>query len=331
MLVDISWGGQALRTVSRKDGYIKELNQNGQQAPVQKSSGKIRSPKLLDVYGRDSKFAVWHWRGLGPQVLLIHAAGFHSRCWDQVVANLPADFDCWAIDMRGHGLSCKPNPPYLWRQFGEDIRAITELLTLDFDLAVGHSMGGHSVAYAAALRPNLGKSLLLIDPLIVRRNLYTKVEETTEHHPAERRKNHWHSSDEMFRQYQNKAPFDTWDEQVLQDYCQHGLLSNSSGSCYELACPPAIEGSIHKNSLDLTADIYEELSKIRVSVRVLHAPVGAHEKTEHVIPIDLGNYFQSGQDKLLERFSHFVPMEAPVLVATEISEMLLGCSSSGAL
>jgi pimeloyl-ACP methyl ester carboxylesterase len=308
-----------LKRIFRLDDRLarRQTNPGGQVDLVQS-----RSAELLYAYVHGSKFALWNWPGFGPQILLIHAAGFHSRCWNQVVANLPADFDCWAIDMRGHGLSNKPSPPYFWRQFGEDIKAVTDLLTLDFDVAVGHSMGGHSVAYAAALNPSLAKSLVLIDPMIARRDLYTKVEENTEYHPAERRKNHWQSLKEMFEEYRGKAPFDTWDERVLRDYCQHGLLPTLSGEGYDLACPPNIEGSIHKNSLDLTADIYEELPKIRVPVKVLHAPVAAHENTEHVIPIDLGKYFQKGEDEQLQGFSHFVPMQAPVLVAEEIRQML---------
>jgi lipase len=280
-----------------------------------------RSAELLYVHVHGSKFAAWNWPGSGQQVLLVHAAGFHSRCWDQVVANLP-DFDCWAIDMRGHGLSSKPDPPYWWRQFGEDIKSVTDLLTLDFDIAVGHSMGGHAVAYAVALNPSLAKSLVLIDPIIARRDLYTKVEEKAEHHPAERRKNHWQSFEEMFKECQDKVPFDSWDESVLRDYCQHGLLPTSSGDGYELACPPAIEGSIHKNSLDLAADIYDHLGDITVPVNVLHAPTSTQEKIENLIPADLGKYFKNGQDDLLQRFTHFVPMEAPALVAEKIKGMI---------
>ena len=42
---------------------------------------------------------------------------------DQVIALLP-EYHCYAIDLRGHGRSSKPAPPYDWRFFGEDVAAV---------------------------------------------------------------------------------------------------------------------------------------------------------------------------------------------------------------
>src|SRR5688500_15435487 len=86
---------------------------------------------------------VYEWPADGPTVFLAHATGFHARCWDQVVARLP-EFRCIALDMRGHGLSSKPEPPYPWRYFGEDVAALGRELHLEGALAVGHSKGGYA-------------------------------------------------------------------------------------------------------------------------------------------------------------------------------------------
>ena len=37
----------------------------------------------------DVELAVVEWLGVGDPVLLLHATGYHSRCWNQVVAQLP--------------------------------------------------------------------------------------------------------------------------------------------------------------------------------------------------------------------------------------------------
>src|SRR5712675_2409325 len=52
------------------------------------------------------EIALWEWPGADPAVFFCHATGFHARCWDQVVAHLPARH-CYAIDARGHGHSSK--------------------------------------------------------------------------------------------------------------------------------------------------------------------------------------------------------------------------------
>jgi len=270
----------------------------------------------LDLTARQLEFAVWRRPGHGPRALFIHATGFHSRVWDQVVGRLP-EFDCWLIDMRGHGQSSKPEPPYIWRNFGLDIKAIVEQLDLKFDVGIGHSMGGHSIALAASMIPDLAQSLILIDPIIVRRELYKTAE--IKRHPVERRKNHWQSWQQMFERYQEKAPFDTWDKEVLRDYCRYGLLPVSTGDGYELACPPRIEGSIYSNSMDVAgADIYDALAKVEARVLILHPPPTVYRKIEDFIPLDLGRFFKHGEDKLFPHLTHFIPMEAPDLVAQEI-------------
>ena len=56
-----------------------------------------------------------------PPVLLIHATGFHARCWDEVVRALPEDLRIVAVDMRGHGRSEKTGPMTDWTVPAKDI------------------------------------------------------------------------------------------------------------------------------------------------------------------------------------------------------------------
>jgi len=283
---------------------IDKLNETG-----------TRLPQLQTIQNDGLDFAVWHWQGNGPRILLIHATGFHSRCWDQVVAQLPG-FDCWAYDMRGHGQSSKPEPPYVWKNFGRDVVALSNNLGLQFDVGIGHSMGGHSLSFAAGTDSRLFKSLILIDPIIVQRQHYGDA--ITKEHPVQRRKNRWHSPEEMFERYNGKSPFDTWDKAVLKDYCQYGLLP-SGEERLELACPPIIEGSIYNNAMDKNgADIYDEIEKITAPTLVMHPPLSPSRKIEDLIPVNLADFFPDGEDELLPNNTHFIPMEAPQLVAERI-------------
>ena len=104
--------------------------------------------------------------------LLVHATGFHARCWDGVVRALSGDFErIVALDMRGHGRSSK-TPPYDWQQFGADLAAFAEALDLDGAIGVGHSMGGHSAVQAATQAPARFSRLLLVDPVILAPDAY---------------------------------------------------------------------------------------------------------------------------------------------------------------
>ncbi|MDZ7685974.1 MAG: alpha/beta hydrolase [Gammaproteobacteria bacterium] len=78
-----------------------------------------------------------------PSILLVHATGFHARCWD-LVADALAGLHSIAVDMRGHGRSSEA-PPLSWDTFGADLSALVRALDLTDLVAAGHSMGGHSV------------------------------------------------------------------------------------------------------------------------------------------------------------------------------------------
>ncbi len=281
-------------------------------------------PQLLLEQVRGLKFAVWHWSGneQAKKILFIHATGFHSRLWDQVIKQLPAlEYDCWAIDMRGHGLTSKPLPPYIWTEFGADIIAIAEALDLNFSLGVGHSMGGHSLCGAAANK-HIFDSLLLVDPIIVQKHTYGTIE-LKDPHPVVKRRNNWKSPQEMFDHLKNRKPFHTWNPAVLMDYCSHGLLPQAESEGMLLACPPSVEGSIYNNSLSQAANPYGYLNKINIPVRILHAPADPQREIEAMVPLDLGKNFPQAEDIMCSELTHFIPMEAPELVAQHIESMCL--------
>ena len=126
-----------------------------------------------------------------PTILFVHATGFHARCWDQVIAALEGEAQVWAVDMQGHGRSDRPTPPVDWAMFGENITELVEALDLNDIVAVGHSMGGHSITYAAGHVPERFKALVLVDPVIMSAEVYEARSEATntnlDVHPIARR------------------------------------------------------------------------------------------------------------------------------------------------
>lgn len=269
------------------------------------------------------EIALFEWPGDGPPIFFCHATGFHARCWDQIVAHLPGR-RCFAMDTRGHGRSSKPAPPYAWRDFGADVAGVADALDLSDAIGVGHSMGGHAVTLGAALRPESFSALLLIDPVIRPRDGY--VGPWTEAHFVAKRRNRWKSAQEMFERFQDRAPFVHWDRAVLRDYCDYGLLPDGDG--FVLACPPLIEASIYENSPAPASDIYAEIATIKIPVRVVRAgkvrDPGDVMGRSPTAP-DLAASFERGTDLCLPDHSHFIPMEAPWLVA----ELLLSEPSAG--
>ena len=136
-------------------------------------------------------------------IFLIHATGFHARCWDQTIRYL-GDKHIIAIDMRGHGRS-KNKGPYTWEQFGADATAFISTLDLNHLVGVGHSMGGHSLTQAMAGEPNRFERAILVDPVIMDPEFYVLSESQHENflneggsHPVARRRNQFADPQAMF-------------------------------------------------------------------------------------------------------------------------------------
>ncbi|MFL2526034.1 MAG: alpha/beta fold hydrolase [Candidatus Azotimanducaceae bacterium] len=169
----------------------------------------------------------------GRALLLVHATGFHARCWDEVVAHLPSDWNIVSVDMRGHGRSEKQGP-YGWAQFGSDLNEVTSQLDIKKAIGVGHSMGGYCVTEVAYLSPDVFSDLVLVDPVIRPPDAYdsqTAVPDgSVEDHPIARRRSQFESWVEMYDRYEQRSPYSLWQRQVFEDYCRHGVIPAREGS-----------------------------------------------------------------------------------------------------
>ncbi len=282
----------------------------------------LRAPLESKVFANGVELAVYEWPGAGRPVLFSHATGFHGRIWNQVIAHfreLGCENRCVAFDVRGHGRSSKPAPPYHWRALGADIAALAEALGIEGAVGVGHSLGGHSVTLAAALRPEAFSALVLLDPVIRPASDY--VGSSDQAHIVRKRHNQWTSPEEMFQRFENRAPFASWEREVLHDYCDHALERNGEG--FVLACPPEIEASIYENSRVCESNIYTEIATLQIPVHVVRGGFqDEHFMAKSLTAGDLAAHFAQGRDTLLTEQSHFIPMEAPALTARLIADGL---------
>lgn len=281
-----------------------------------------QSPNQRTLQFSDVDLCVFEWgKPGGQQVLLVHATGFHARCWDQVVAKLPADWHIFAVDMRGHGRSSNTEP-FTWEQYGDDLIRVCKALDLRNAIGVGHSMGGHCVTHAVGHHADFFKHLVLIDPVIFSPDTYQEREHqqfsSVHDHPVARRRGHFSSVDEMQRRFVDRMPYKIWQREVFDDYCEFGLLPSESGEGFDLACPGFVEASIYMGNFD--ANLYELIPKIHVPVVVLRANPRDPSSTEMDFSAsptwpELAAQFPCGQDVHLPELTHFMAMQDPQLVA----------------
>jgi pimeloyl-ACP methyl ester carboxylesterase len=290
---------------------------------VTRRTPHVQEPGEFRVDVGAVELAALAWAGSGDPVLLLHATGFHSHCWREVVRGLPGR-RVIAVDLRAHGRSTGSGRVH-WGEMAGDIEALLQRLDLHGVVGAGHSLGGHLLARAAAALPERFRHLVLIDPVIMPRERYATFRElpaaldpTT--HPVTRRKNAWRDADEMFERFRDRSPFDTWQPQVLRDYCNHALRPGRPDEPLRLACDPLDEAAVYLGQVG-NEMIYDLLPRLTLPVTLLRAPTrdGA-EPGGLWSPTwpGLAGELPDCREFYLPDHNHFIPMQDPDLVAKTI-------------
>lgn len=295
-----------------------------------------RSPISRSVLIRDKSINVYEWPAVNGDatsapILLLHATGFHARCWDQIIHQLPANAPIFAIDALCHGKSDSIDPPYHWHRFASYTEELVTALELTNITAAGHSFGGHLLTLLAAHKPELFKHILLLDPVIgdpEHIKLWQAAAQTVS--PVAKRRNQWASVEELHDTLAPKIPFNCWDKQVFKDYCQYGLTPSRSHEGYQmgyqLACPPACEAAIY--GIVGGEDTYSKLPHIHTPVTIVRAV--ERKASDAVMDFrpsptwkKLVSQFPNAKEIYCEYRDHFFPMEDPAFVANLIAELYL--------
>lgn len=101
--------------------------------------------------------------GGGPVLLFVHGLLWSGRMFAPQIAALRGSFRCVAIDLRGQGQSELSRRGYGMDALAADVAAVIEQLALAPVHYAGLSMGGFIGLRLAARRPELIRSLTLID------------------------------------------------------------------------------------------------------------------------------------------------------------------------
>ena len=270
----------------------------------------------------------WGRPGAKPTLRLLHATGFHARCWDAMVAALPDDQHIIAIDMRGHGRSYRPDSLSDWMKTAEDVAAFVNAQVAEPVFAIGHSMGGYVAARAAAMVPDKFAQLLLVDPVMLVPEIYADEPVGTaglpRDHPVARRRNAWDSTEQMVARFADREPYVHWRPDVLADYCTYGLVPAANSEGLELACPPVLEASAYMGAW--RNNPYLWVGDVQCPTTILRARnverKGAMDFSASPTAPDLWKSFPDARDLHWPDASHFIPMEAPERLAELIVQTL---------
>src|SRR5690606_32037401 len=95
--------------------------------------------------------------------LLVHGLGSSIQDWEYQIPHLLLQHRVIAIDLRGHGRSARPRGRYSIAGFAADVAALIEHLRLPPVHLVGISMGGMVGFQLGVDRPELLRSLCIVN------------------------------------------------------------------------------------------------------------------------------------------------------------------------
>lgn len=102
--------------------------------------------------------------GEKPAVVFLHGITENGLAWTRFPAFIEPTYDAVLVDLRGHGLSDKPESGYRAEQMAEDVYWLIKKLNLFQPVLIGHSMGASIATAFGANYPDMIRGLVLEDP-----------------------------------------------------------------------------------------------------------------------------------------------------------------------
>jgi pimeloyl-ACP methyl ester carboxylesterase len=111
--------------------------------------------------GLEIQLAVWE--GSGKDIIAVHGITANCRCWDVLASAISPAHRVIAMDLRGRGLSDKPDTGYSLEHHVRDILALLDHRGIERAVLMGHSLGAFIVLAFAAEHPDRVDRLVLVD------------------------------------------------------------------------------------------------------------------------------------------------------------------------
>ena len=99
-----------------------------------------------------------------PAVVFLHGITEYGLAWTRFPSFIEPSYDVVLMDLRGHGLSDKPESGYRAEQMAEDVYWLIKNLNLIQPVIIGHSIGAGIATAFAAIYPDMVRGLVLEDP-----------------------------------------------------------------------------------------------------------------------------------------------------------------------
>lgn len=250
-----------------------------------------------------------------------HANGFPAKVYSKMLTELSKDNEVIFKEMYAHD----PQYPITkdWMKSAEEMIAFIEQQTNRPVIGVGHSFGASVTLNAAFIRPDLFKSIILIEPVILNgwMAILAPIAYTLDlfkyFSPAMKskgRRQHWPDLESAVEYFKSKTLFNQLDEDCLQDYLQYGLKKTNDG--YVLAF------TVEKE-LDIFNVMPYHFDRYKKRLKNLPGKIISADRTNVSQPKFMKRLaHQHNFEWEIVKGTHMLPLESPIYTAELIRQSI---------
>jgi pimeloyl-ACP methyl ester carboxylesterase len=246
---------------------------------IKREAMGMQLPTMTKARGDGIHLQLAIWPGRRGPVLLVHGLTANCRCWDGLAARLAGDYRLLAVDLRGRGLSDKPESGYSEAHHVRDLACLMQDLALPRVVLCGHSLGAYIALAFAAQNPCQARGLILIDGGgDLDADHWARVDEAIK--PAVDRLDQIYPSINDFLNLMRKAPFlKPWNS-TIDAYFRYDLIKVPTGVRSRINAAHIREEVTHKHATS-PSPCY---SKIACPVLILRATQGILTPEDILLP-----------------------------------------------
>lgn len=241
-------------------------------------------PQMKRFKGDGVRINAAVWDGEGSPILLIHGSTANCRTFDSMVPSLLSRHRVISLDLRGRGLSDKPDTGYSLDHPISDIQCVMDDIGIQSAVVMGHSLGAYITAYLAGNCPNRVDKLVMIDGGATQTREHAGLVQTALAPIWDRSLQTFPTADEYISFVTRLTMFHPWRSEI-ETYFRHEIEAVEGGVRCNIN-----RGHIDEEIANLGrythgpefADLYE---KIECDTLIISATEGINVREDIVLPL----------------------------------------------
>ena len=241
-----------------------------------------------------------------PNLILIHGFGNNLHSWRSITPLLSENYNIFALDLLGFGLSAKPTDyDYSNANQAETIGKFADALNLDSFIVGGHSLGG-AIGLHVAMNNKKTKGLILFNPGIINTGVPEFARYINLIFPFARVSAKQFANREFREQFLKRSYYNP---SIVTEQVMDKIMIGSKTTDY-------LEGTSSMLGEFYDANEAELMDQVSNPTLIVFGIEDWNKSMEEALQLKTG--FKNSKLQLIKDAGHYVHEESPVLVSESI-------------